>query len=351
MAHVFISYVREDTDTVLRLKRDLEKAGVEVWLDREAIRPGSRWKSAIRDAIRSGDFFIACFSKNYESREKTYMNEELMLAVEELRQYSLNRSWFIPVLLTDCSIPTMTIGPGETLRDLQWVDLRNEWDLGIKQILSVIDPIPPDVQHSLNALIIGDEKTRAVAAEALQSSSHPFATEALVRALNDESKSVRRAATRSLLGKGENGTRLLVNALLSGKDNLIRNIIPEIAIALLDHESPQSEAAAALSIASAEGSRSVRLITAETLRGIAEAICDAYKSEFRFYVKYGGRLGGFPRELEAQLRALDQHASPLLRSFLSDQEQEVSAHARQALSAIQEILSGSWQKQHAQFYL
>jgi|WetSurMetagenome_2_1015567.scaffolds.fasta_scaffold66568_3 hypothetical protein len=350
MSHVFISYVREDTATVRLLEDDLEKAGVEVWLDRKAIRPGSRWKTAIRDAIRNGDFFIACFSKNYESKNKTYMNEELALAIEELRQYSITRAWFIPVLLTDCSIPGMTIGPGETLRDLQWVDLRSEWDLGIKRIVSVIDPLPLEVQHTLNALIAGDEKIREVAAEASRESSDPLVTQALEKALNDESKSVRSAATKSILRKGENGTRILVNALLSGENNLLRNIIPEIGMALLDHESPQSQAATALRLVSAEGSSNVRLITCETLQEIAQALCEAYKSDFTFYVKYEGRLGGLPINLEGQLRALDQHAGPLLRSFLSDQEPQVSAHARQAISAIEEILSGSWQN-HEQFYL
>lgn len=350
MSHVFISYVREDTTTVLRLKHDLEEAGVEVWLDREAIRPGSRWKSAIRDAIRSGDFFIACFSKNYESKNKTYMNEELTLAIEELRQYSLNRSWFIPVLLADCTVPTITIGPGETLRDLQWVDLQSDWELGIKQILSVIAPIPLDVQHLLNALVTGDENMRATAAKVLRDIPHPSATQALEKALNDESKSVRGAATKSLLSKGKDGTQVLVNMLLAGEDNLLRNIIPEIAIALLDHELPQSEAAMALSLLGEKGGRNIRLIIAETLKEIAEALCETYKSEVRFYVKYEGRLNRFPSYLEGQLRALDQYVGSLLRNFLSDQEQQVSTSAKQAISAIEEILSRQWIN-HEQFYL
>ena len=63
--HVFISYVRENQDQVDRLCQDLEKSGVNVWLDRHSIKPGARWKIAIRKAIRHGDFFIACFSDEY----------------------------------------------------------------------------------------------------------------------------------------------------------------------------------------------------------------------------------------------------------------------------------------------
>ena len=75
--HVFVSYIRENSEEVDKFCDELTKHGVHVWLDRNKIQPGVRWKDAIRNAIRRGDFFIACFSKEYTSRDKSYMNEEL----------------------------------------------------------------------------------------------------------------------------------------------------------------------------------------------------------------------------------------------------------------------------------
>jgi hypothetical protein len=49
--HIFVSYLREDRETVDRLCDDLRSAGLHVWLDREKIVPGERWKVAIRRAI------------------------------------------------------------------------------------------------------------------------------------------------------------------------------------------------------------------------------------------------------------------------------------------------------------
>jgi formylglycine-generating enzyme required for sulfatase activity len=138
MPEVFISYVHENTKEVQRLCDELTKHGVKVWLDRNAIAPGTRWKQAIRKAISQGDFFIACFSKEYHNRSKTYVNEELNLAIEELRQRPADRAWFIPVLLSECEVPDLDIGPGETLRDIQWVALYEDWNTGIQRILSVI---------------------------------------------------------------------------------------------------------------------------------------------------------------------------------------------------------------------
>ncbi len=79
---VFVSYVREDQDVVDRLANELSAYGIKVWLDKTELKPGYRWKDAIREAISEGDFFIACFSDAYQRRLKSYMNEELTLAID-----------------------------------------------------------------------------------------------------------------------------------------------------------------------------------------------------------------------------------------------------------------------------
>lgn len=131
--------MREDKDQIERLCKKLRPYGIEVWLDREQILPGERWRTAIRQAIREGAFFIACFSEAYKRRVRTYMNEEITLAIDELRQRPTDRSWFIPVLLSYCEIPDREIGAGETLRDLQWVNLFEDWDGGVEKIRKVTE--------------------------------------------------------------------------------------------------------------------------------------------------------------------------------------------------------------------
>ena len=59
MNHVFISYIRENEEVVGRLCDELASRGIEVWLGRNDIDPGTRWKQAIRRAIQDGAFFIA----------------------------------------------------------------------------------------------------------------------------------------------------------------------------------------------------------------------------------------------------------------------------------------------------
>lgn len=114
--HAFISYVREDTKAVDKLQSVLEAAGVRVWRDTADLWPGQDWRTRIRQAITAdAQAFIACFSRNSMSRGKTYQNEELTLAVEQVRQRQPGDSWLIPVRLDDCAIPDRDIGGGRTL--------------------------------------------------------------------------------------------------------------------------------------------------------------------------------------------------------------------------------------------
>ena len=184
MPHVFISYVRENTEEVQRLCDELTRHGVKVWLDLDKIKPGHRWKDAIRDAIRQGDFFIACFSKAYDDLGRTYMNEELTRAIEELRQRPTDRAWFIPVLVSECEVPDRKISEGETLQDIQWVELYEDWDAGIQRILEVVSPY----RTLLNNLDHADKRVRNDAINQLKSYGQA-AMPALRDALTDRHQS------------------------------------------------------------------------------------------------------------------------------------------------------------------
>lgn len=99
--------------------------------------PGQRWRDAIQYAIRSGALFVACFSQAYLSRGVSYMNEELTVAIEELRRRPTSSAWFIPASIDGSAIPSRSVGAGETLSDLQWIDLSANWNEGVDRIAQV----------------------------------------------------------------------------------------------------------------------------------------------------------------------------------------------------------------------
>jgi hypothetical protein len=122
--HAFISYVREDSPRVDQLQRMLESAGIPVWRDTASLWPGEDWRANIRRAITDDALaFIACISHRSLGRDKSYQNEELVLAIDQLRLRRPDAPWLIPVRFDDCAIPDLDLGGGRTLASIQCTDL------------------------------------------------------------------------------------------------------------------------------------------------------------------------------------------------------------------------------------
>lgn len=122
--HVFISYVREDSDRVDELQQILKAAGIAVWRDTADLWPGQDWRVNIRRAITgSALVFIACFSREGQGRRTSYQNEELLLAIDQLRLRRPDDPWLIPVRFDECEIPDFDLGAGRTLASIQRLDL------------------------------------------------------------------------------------------------------------------------------------------------------------------------------------------------------------------------------------
>lgn len=122
--HVFISYDRHDAAYVDRLQQLLEAAGTPVWRDQHDLWPGDDWRRRIRQAITDDALvFLACFSQASVSRSRSIQNEELTLAIEQMRLRGADEPWLIPVRFDDCTIPDRDLGGGRTLAAVQRADL------------------------------------------------------------------------------------------------------------------------------------------------------------------------------------------------------------------------------------
>jgi hypothetical protein len=139
---VFVSYVHDDSAVVDQLCADLENAGIHTWRDIDQLKPGDDWKITIRRAIQTGTGFIACFSRRSEDRSRSYMREELVLAIEELRQRPTDSGWFMPVVLDDVTLPDISIGAGRTLKDLHFVRWQEPGAKALQALLEAIDRLP-----------------------------------------------------------------------------------------------------------------------------------------------------------------------------------------------------------------
>lgn len=157
--HAFISYVREDREKVDRVQSLLVGAGVRVWRDTADLWPGDDWRLRIRQAITDDALaFIACFSQASNARAVNGQNEELVLAVEQLRRRLPGNPWLIPVRLDPCEIPDLEIGGGRTLRSLERVDLFDDtWHAGAGRLVVGVSRILQHEPTPASQLVVDDD--------------------------------------------------------------------------------------------------------------------------------------------------------------------------------------------------
>ena len=123
--YVFISYVTENENVIYQIKQILEENGIRTWTHKDAVNAGSYSREQIQEGIKKSTYFLACFSNEYRERDTTYMNEELTIAIDELRKRhtDTDKPWFIPIKLNQCEIPKRDIGNGRTLIDIMYWEL------------------------------------------------------------------------------------------------------------------------------------------------------------------------------------------------------------------------------------
>jgi hypothetical protein len=141
--HAFMSYVRENSAKADQLQEVLEAAGVRVWRDTADLWPGEDWREKIRQAIMKDSLvFLACFSIKSLSREISYQNEELLLAVDQMRIRRPGQSWLIPIRFDDCDIPDLDLGGGRRLGSIQRVDFfGGQINVAVARLISAIHRI------------------------------------------------------------------------------------------------------------------------------------------------------------------------------------------------------------------
>src|SRR4051812_2494692 len=95
---VFLSYASPDRTRVKRVFDALDSQGVKVWMDSECLLPGQNWEFEILRALESAALVIAFVSHNSVDRTG-FVQKELKIACDKLRERPLSRAYLIPVRL------------------------------------------------------------------------------------------------------------------------------------------------------------------------------------------------------------------------------------------------------------
>jgi hypothetical protein len=109
MSHrIFVSYSHHDAVLVTPVVRLLRATRDLVFLDADSIRPGTRWRAGIADALREASLVVVFWCRH--SHESAEVKTEYRTAVRA-------RKDVLPVLLDSTELPP-------DLTEFQWIDFR-----------------------------------------------------------------------------------------------------------------------------------------------------------------------------------------------------------------------------------
>jgi TIR domain-containing protein len=99
----FISYSRQDKDRVMPIYERLKQAGLDVWIDRDGIKPGADWEETIRRQMLKARRILIFVSRSLN--DGGFILAELGLARAIAKHRAKASNFLIPVRLDDCQIP------------------------------------------------------------------------------------------------------------------------------------------------------------------------------------------------------------------------------------------------------
>jgi hypothetical protein len=143
----FLSYHRADRPHARRIAEALGKQDYSVWLDIEALAPGSNWQqeitSAIDRAVERG-FVLVLLSMN--SMQSDFVTNEIRYALEKSATAAHGAN-IVPLMLNDPSVILNAMSPSLqlALRDIQWFDFsQGDFGMNITRLIAHMKSRPMD---------------------------------------------------------------------------------------------------------------------------------------------------------------------------------------------------------------
>ena len=115
---VFLSYASEDRPVVEALRDELERAGVDVWFDRDQLDVGDDFERKIRRNIGNCSLFVPILSRHTLTARRRFFRIEWDQAEKLAVQVKPSMRFILPVAIDD--VPPTDEGLPEAFRRLHW---------------------------------------------------------------------------------------------------------------------------------------------------------------------------------------------------------------------------------------
>jgi uncharacterized protein (TIGR02145 family) len=101
---IFLCHASEDGSQVEMIHRKLKAARLNPWIDKKDLPPARDWDAEIGKMLSAARLILIFVSRHLISKNG-YVQREIEIALDILRQMPADSTFIIPVRLDDCSIP------------------------------------------------------------------------------------------------------------------------------------------------------------------------------------------------------------------------------------------------------
>lgn len=119
--NILTEFVEELVKTI-RYLRTGDKLPMPVYIDRERLKPGFRWKPELARALCHSRAMLAVYTADYFAREYCVREWEAMLDLEMKRVGQSSRGMIIPIVFRADVDPDGNLVLPERIRDLQYLE-------------------------------------------------------------------------------------------------------------------------------------------------------------------------------------------------------------------------------------
>jgi|GEM_PF-1489709 len=131
MTHIFVSYSRKDSETVDHIVGRLKRDGLDIWLDRGAIKGGDLWRKEIVEAIDNASACLLMVSPNSVASKN--VRKEIDLADGADKD-------LVPMLLAPVEIPAEL---RHQLAGIQWIEYYRDPEVKYAELVEVLHARKP----------------------------------------------------------------------------------------------------------------------------------------------------------------------------------------------------------------
>ena len=130
----FVCHASEDAGFAKQLSGNLQKSGINTWLDKKDLRGGDAWDKEIEGTIEEVDYFLILQSASLQAKFDSYVNREIKLSLKRKERFRDPLKFIFPLEIDGSG----RLKGFDELDAIQSIPFSTDFDAGLSELVKEI---------------------------------------------------------------------------------------------------------------------------------------------------------------------------------------------------------------------